>query len=265
MSRSFCYGVICLRVKSSGESNREAWFLSAEEGIIKATVFGGPKSRLRSQVSPFHQGRLWIYHDPVKDTRKVTDFDVENWRPGLRELYERTMTADSLAETILATHAGGGAWKKALDFAGKALDCIETANEKTCARILLHFLWVWTELLGVQPDLNHCGACACEAPGDGILWYNLREGSLFCKNCRNTSVDFEYGSAHAPGQDRDYPENRDLVLEPGSRRWLLVIKDLDPHEALRYSPDNTGLRQARFLVLGILTEALGKRLPLWDL
>ena len=96
MSRNFSYSVLTLRVRPSGESNREAWFLSAEEGIFKATVFGGPKSRLRSQVAPFHQGRLWIYHDPVKDSRKVTDFDVSSWRPGLRELYERVMAADAL-------------------------------------------------------------------------------------------------------------------------------------------------------------------------
>jgi DNA repair protein RecO (recombination protein O) len=54
MSRSFTFPALCLRVRPSGESNREAWFLSGEEGIVKVTVFGGPKSRLRSQAAAFN-------------------------------------------------------------------------------------------------------------------------------------------------------------------------------------------------------------------
>jgi len=243
MSRSLSYQALTLRVRASGESNREAWFLSAEEGIFKATVFGGPKSRLRSQVAPFHQGRLWIYRDPVRDSRKVTDFDVRNWRPGLRELYERTMAADALAETGLATHGGGGGWGTALRLAGEALDSLEKADEKTCTRIILHFLWAWTEFLGSKPDLSRCVSCACEVPGDTVLWYEPGEGGLYCDTCRSDSG---------------------ISLRPGARRWLLAIQNVSSRESLRYNLDNSSLQQARTLVLGILCGILGKRLPLWD-
>jgi DNA repair protein RecO (recombination protein O) len=240
-------------VRPSGESNREAWFLSAEEGIFKATVFGGPKSRLRSQVSPFHQGTLWIYHDPVRDSRKVTDFDVEIWRPALRELYERTMAADALAETVLATHGGGGAWNTALDMAAKTLDCLESGDEKNCARILLHFFWAWTDFLGIRPDLSRCHSCACEIPFDKLVWYDQAEGSVFCGNCISG-----YRAA------LDYKIARNLPLDPGPRRWLLAIGGIEPGESLRYTLDAASLRQAGTLILGILTGAIGKRLSLWD-
>ncbi|MDR1286997.1 MAG: recombination protein O N-terminal domain-containing protein, partial [Treponema sp.] len=114
MARSFIYSALVLRVRSSGESNREAFFLTAEEGLVRATVFGGPKSKLRAHVAPFHRGTLWVYHDPVRDSRKVSDFDVQLWRPGIRESYERTMAASSLAETILAAYGGGGGWSGGL-------------------------------------------------------------------------------------------------------------------------------------------------------
>lgn len=71
MSRTFTHQALVLQVRSSGESNREAVFLSAEEGILRATVFGGPKSKLRAYVAPFHAGTLWIYRDPVRDYRKI--------------------------------------------------------------------------------------------------------------------------------------------------------------------------------------------------
>ena len=243
MSRSVSLSVLTLRVRASGEANRDAWFLSAEEGIFKATVFGGPKSRLRSQVAPFHQGRLYLYHDPVRDSRKVTDFDVENWRPDLRKLYERIIAADTLAETVLATHGGGGGWGTALKLTGEALDSLEHADEKTCVRIVLHFLWAWTEFLGSKPDLSRCVSCACEGSGDGVLWYEVGEGGLYCDACRSDSG---------------------IRVGPGARRWLLAIQNLGSREALRYNLDNSSLQQARALVLGILTEALGTRLSLWD-
>jgi DNA repair protein RecO (recombination protein O) len=179
----------------------------------------------------------------VKDSRKVSDFDVENWRPGLRELFDRTMAADALAETVLATHGGGGGWGTALKLTGEAFDSLEQADEKLCIRIVLHFLWAWTEFLGNKPDLSHCVSCACEVSGDGVSWYEAGEGSLYCDKCRPDSG---------------------ICVGSGARRWLLAIQNLGSRESLRYNLDNSSLRQARALVLGILTEALGRHLPLWD-
>jgi DNA repair protein RecO (recombination protein O) len=152
MPRTFTYTALVLRSRASGESNREAWFLTAEEGIIQATVFGGPKSRLRAHVAPFHSGPLWIYRDPVRDSRKVTDFDVKDWRPGIREQYDRTMAADALAETILASHGGGGNWETAFALAGKTLNALEGAEDQNCLPVLLHFFWNWLDILGLRPE-----------------------------------------------------------------------------------------------------------------
>jgi len=262
MPRSYSYSVLCLSVRPSGESNREACFLSAEEGIFKAVVFGGPKSRLRSNVAPFNQGRIWIYHDPVRDSRKVTDFDVQTWRPGLREFYERVMAANSLAETVLATHAGGGSWEIALKLATDTLDSLENSDEKTCVRVLLHFFWKWADFLGVRPGLETCvcGAhtfktSASKAMVDELLWYNIDESVLYCEKC-------EPGFA---GSVRKIDSGAVIAVRPGACRWLLTVENLYSKDALRYSLDNSSLRQARNLILGILTETLGKRLPLWDM
>ena len=152
MARNFTYQALTLRLKPSGESNREAWFLTAEDGILKATVFGGPKSRLRSHVAPFHEGTLIIYHDPVRDSRKVSDFDVQSWRPGLRELWERAMAADAVAETILYSQGGGGNWSGALKLSGEVLDALSEADAASCQAIALYFFWHWAHILGVRPD-----------------------------------------------------------------------------------------------------------------
>jgi DNA repair protein RecO (recombination protein O) len=242
MSRSAAYSALVLRARPTGESNREAWFLTAEEGIIRATVFGGPKSRLRAHVAPFHQGTLWVYHDPVKDSRKVTDFDVRSWRPGIREQYERVAAATAVAETILTAHGGGGAWSGALALADGTLDALGEADTENCRRLLIHFLWNWAELLGIRPGLDRCASCACDSPPNEVLWYSLREGSLLCSSC-------------AEG---------DLPLGPGARRWLKTVETLSPSLIGRYTMDSQSLREALLVVTELLAGVLGKRLSTWD-
>ena len=163
MSRTVIYSALVLRSRPCGESNNEVTLLTGEEGLIKATLFGGAKSKLRSFAAPYNSGRVWVYREPVKDYRKVDDFDVQSWRPGLRELYERTMAASGIAETILASYGGGGDWGNALKLAELALDTLEDANEEKCERILVRFLWRWTEFLGIQSETDMNGKSLSEA------------------------------------------------------------------------------------------------------
>jgi DNA repair protein RecO (recombination protein O) len=152
--RLFTYSALVLRVRPSGEANREAWILTAEEGVLRATVFGGPKSKLRAHVAPYHRGKLWIYRDPVRDSRKITDFDVQSWRPGIRESYERSSAAAAIAETILAAYGGGGSWQEAFGLADASLGALESADAGGCERAFIYFLWKWAGILGIRPNLN---------------------------------------------------------------------------------------------------------------
>ncbi|MDR2314152.1 MAG: recombination protein O N-terminal domain-containing protein [Spirochaetaceae bacterium] len=236
MQRSFSCSALVLRVRPSGESNREAAFLSAEEGIITATLFGGPKSALRSHVSPFNSGTLWIYRDPAKDFRKVSDFDVRSWRPGLRDLYERSSAASRIAASLLGSHGGGGPWAEVLALSAGALDALEGADEVCCERILFHFLWNWAALLGNRGDPGRCASCACEPAGDGVLWY-VPGGGFLCADC-----------VHRESRGRG------LALGAGARRWLLAVQDLQPPELARYGLDSASLGELRTLITHLETE-----------
>lgn len=244
MPRSFSYSALTLRVRQSGESNREAWFLTAGEGLVKATVFGGARSRLRSQVAPYHEGRLIVYHNPVKDYRKVTDFEVQSWRPGIRELWERTAAAGALAETILFSHGGGGNWPEALKLAGTVLDILSGASTGACPRIIIYFLWHWIQILGIKPELSHCALCN-KIQNEAFLWYSGRKEAIFCEKCRS-----EQGLT--------------LRIGPGSRQWLANIEKIPPEALETYPVDALSLDQAKALSTAILENALGKRLATWD-
>ncbi|AEF85558.1 putative recombination protein O [Treponema primitia ZAS-2] len=224
MARLFTYSALILRVRSVGEANRDAWFLSAEEGILRATVFGGPKSKLRAYVEPYHRGDLWVYRDPVRDSRKVTDFDVQSWKPGIREAYIRSAAASAIAETVLATHGGGGNWAEAFKLVDASLEALDSADDPCCARIFIHFLWNWAEFLGVRPD-PEARDNACDPPENGVPW-------------------------NKPG--------------PGALGWLRAVQDLSPVQLTRYTLDESSARQARGFVTAVMADALGKRLGTWD-
>ncbi|MDR2134424.1 MAG: DNA repair protein RecO C-terminal domain-containing protein [Treponema sp.] len=250
MPRNFTRKALILRTRPSGESNREVWFLCAEEGILRATVFGGPRSRLRSHAAPYHSGTAWIYHDPVKDSRKLGDFDVGFWRPGIREQYERTMTAGAVAETILASHGGGGIWEAALGLADAVFDALDGADGALCEKIFIYFLWRWADILGARPDLNRCVSCGREAgTGRGAapaerLFFSAGEGGFLCGDC-------------AGGQPLP-------AAGPGCRSWLAAAEALPPSRLGSCSADEISSREALALVRAVAGEALGRIPSTWD-
>jgi len=244
MSRTAVYSGLVLRNRPSGESNSEVTMLTAEEGIIKATVFGGPKSKLRAHCAPYNSGQVWIYRDKSKEYAKISDFDVHSWRAGLRELYERTMSAGAVAETILSSHGGGGEWGGALNMAVETLDTLESANEELCEKLLIHFLWRWAGFLGIQPHLENCAACGKDA-GNNTLFFSAREDAVFCAACAAEQQSL-------------------LQLNPGCRRWLSAVSTLEAAQIHRYSMDNKSFNEAKSLVTAILTGAIGKKLNSWD-
>jgi len=254
MSRTAVYSAIILRNRHSGESNSEVTLLTAEEGIIRATVFGGAKSKLRSHSAPYNSGRVWIYRDKAKDYAKLSDFDVQSWRPGLRELYERTMAAGALAETILSSLGGGGEWRIALQLAISSMDTLENADEELCERILVHFLWRWSDFLGIQPQVKCCSICGNETQ-ESPFWFSSPENGIFCPDCVT-------GNDICP-QDRSLSQGL-IKLNPGSRRWLSAVKPLEPSFLYRYSMDSSSFNEAKAFVFTVLAGALGKRLASWE-
>ncbi|MDR2746243.1 MAG: recombination protein O N-terminal domain-containing protein [Treponema sp.] len=244
MPRTFICQALVLKTAPFGESNREAWFLTASEGILRAAVYGGPKSRLRSHVSPFHSGTLYYYLDPVRDSRRVNDFDVGSWRPGLRELYERAMAAAGMADTILASHGGGGNWEQALSLAETSMEALAEAAAGMVSRVFTQFLWNWAGFLGLRPDLEAPDPenRPCEALPDELLWFDRLEG--------------EFRRDAGSG-------NRFLPLNAGARRWLLAAQNLEPARLDRVTADAVSLAQARTAATALMAGILGKELSSW--
>lgn len=143
---------LVLRLRPFGESNKEAVFLTPEEGIVRAVVYGGAKSKLRAYVSPFQTGTLYLYGAKGQD--KVSDFDVRAWRPELRELLERVRAAAFICGAALDGEGGGVMSGAAFALANACLDALQGADSFMSEKIRVHFLWNWLEILGLRPEFT---------------------------------------------------------------------------------------------------------------
>ncbi|MCA1949167.1 MAG: DNA repair protein RecO [Treponema sp.] len=250
MSRSKTCTALVLQVRQSGEQNREAVFLSREEGILKATLFGGPKSKLRAYVSPFHEGILWYYEDPVRNTKKITDFDVRHWRPALRESYAHLMAGSALLEIVLASQGSGGPWQEAFTLLSETLETLSTIQEAGIPVIVTYFIWNWLKVLGLLPELEHCQNCACNVRPDEVVWYSSLEQQAYCSSCGEPIQRTE--------RERLFPING------GGRRWVARILELPASQVERYRVDEQTLAQVQRLGTELLQQALSRPISYGD-
>ncbi len=185
MNRNWSTKAQVLSVQHSGEDNRNVTLLTQEKGVIQAVLYGGPKSRLRSLVSPYHFGTAWLYTDEVRHTTKIADFDVLSYRSEIRENLFKTCAAGLCAELVSKTHSGtdfSDIWLYTSSF----LDGICVVNETEARTALLRFLWRYLFLLGFQPDPCRCERCGenmCAIGAKTKVFYSLHESAFYCSDC----------------------------------------------------------------------------------
>ncbi len=260
MERSKRLRALVLGLRDSGATQREATFLSDEEGLMRATVWGGAKSSLRSLVAPWHLGTLYLYHNPVRNASKVSDFDVVNQFAGIRENLDRSWAANAISEVILSSpgaaanqNDAAAPHTEALALAIDTLEALDVANEAACKPLFLRWLWRWLDLMGLAPDPRRCADCACELSADAVVWYLSREGVILCEVCRDRIRNEGFS---APGLSS--------ALSPALRRWLSGPCMRPALPLARASLDRSLLAEAGLLVPALAREAMGRELSVWN-
>lgn len=157
-NRSWSSEALVLSLKTFGEGHRNALLLLPDTEhsckLVDAAVFGGPKSKLRSMVIPYHTGEVWIYSNPIKNSNKISDFKVSDYRIGLSDNLTRIWCAAFAAELAVKLK-GNIDWQIINSF----LTGIAVSSESECRTALLRFLWRVISLSGLAPDMEHCCRC----------------------------------------------------------------------------------------------------------
>ena len=190
MNRTFSTSAIVVSLKPAGENNSNVTLITEARGIVYATLYGGPKSKLRSLVSQWHSGIIYLYENPEHNQIKISDFDVKNYHVSFSQNLFKYYAASLAAELAIKTKCAGSAgnneqcWKLVSGF----LDGLELATEEQGRLGLVRFLWRFLELQGIRPDSTYCGSCGKsfltgEFAPDAETYYNRSDNNFICPDC----------------------------------------------------------------------------------
>ena len=239
MNRNSIVQGLVLATKPVGENNRLATVLTPDRGVLTAMVFGGRKGKLKSSVSPYHSGTMWLYIDAVKQSIKVNDFDPVKYRSDIRTNLYKTYAAALCAEIIIKNHCFASnvitpnhfedtteLWVLANAF----LDGLHVSSENEARIGTLRFIWRYLGYLGVQYDTERCNYCQ-----NPISWY-IQEQGFLCNDCSHHE-DKNSGSLLFPvGQESAHYLEAIMKLEPKAVRAMPLSQQSvqELHELLFY-------------------------------
>ena len=213
-ARNLVYDALILRARESPGGSRILTLMTAQAGLVDVFVFGGPKSKLRSLAAPYASGRAFVYLDPVKDFQKLSDFDVRDSYPAIREDLERLWSAGLVAELLIKTSGGGGDYPQVLELALDCLAALEGSRKENAEAPILIFIWRLVNLLGIGPDPTACAICGAELRPSLGGAYSFALESFLCPSCEASA-------------------ERIVPLGTGALRWLSRSLELSFAEAER--------------------------------
>ncbi len=236
---------IILTIKPQGENNRSVQILSPERGVFYATLYGGPKSKMRSLVQPFHSGTLYFYEDEAKHAIKITDFDVKNVHPTFRTNLYKMWAANLAAELMLKTKCAGEN-EASFTLLSALTDGMDLCEESGARLGMLRFLWRYMGLLGVQPDTRECSLC-----GKNL---NLSEENAFLTPLSQALVCSECLPSGDGMKNTIYTLNRECRL------YLQAINEQKPSYVRSLVLKADSVWQMKSFLYHLTQEAAGSKL-----
>jgi DNA repair protein RecO (recombination protein O) len=226
MYRSISTQAIVIRRERLGEFHKSLTLLTSDLGLITAAAYGAYKmhSHLRVGSEPFTWSRTVLYHNPVKKSYKVTDFDIQESFPDLQNDLSRIAAACLWAEVVQKSF---GAGEMTGNLFKLFLGCLRLLNAPDIVRepyVTIQFLWRFLSLAGYQPETRECERCGA-AQGDAQpAYYSSPSNAILCHSCRGPLDD---------------------VLPAGSLRYLDAIALLPLDRSIDVRLEPAGLRALR--------------------
>lgn len=240
MNRSYSTPAIIFSLRPLGENNSSVTILTPKNGISYATLYGGPKSKLRSLVSQWNSGTIWLYDNPEKKQTKISDFEVKNYHTTFTESLYKLYAASLAAEIAIKTRCAGSN-EQCFRLVSGFLDGMDLCNQEQSQVGLIRFLWRYLELLGIQPQAHCCGQCGksfLENIDESVSYYNSNDNSFICTDC---------GKGQFP-------------IKTSALQYLAAVSVLSPAEVRKLKIDKEGYIQIRDIVFFLIENSIEQRL-----
>ncbi len=202
---------------------------------------------MRSLVSQWNSGKVWLYENPEKNQIKISDFEVSNYHTSFSQNLFKSYAASLAAELAIKTRCAGSA-QQCHRLVSGFLDGMELCDEEQSRLGLLRFLWRYLELLGIQPQSHACSNCGKTfldtrfAP-EAVSYYNSMENSFICPDCAD----------HLQGENM-------LSVKNTAVQYLSALTVLTPSEARKLTIDEEIYGQIRQLVFFLIENSIDQKL-----
>lgn len=248
MNRSSSTFAIVLNLKPLGENNFSVTLLTPLQGVIYATLYGGPKSKLRSLVSQWNSGTVLLYENPEKKQTKISDFEVKNYHSTFSENLYKMYAASLVAELVIKTRCAGSN-EQCFKLVNGFFDGMQLCSEEQSRVGLIRFLWRFLELLGVQPEPHTCASCGnsfleTQFASDEFSYYNESINSFICSKCVS----------------HDYSENSFIKIKGQSLQYLAAVSYLQPSEVRKLHLDKEAYDYIKQLVFFLIESNIEQKL-----
>lgn len=253
MTRNVQTRSIVISVRKIGENNGIVTILSRDYGVIYATLYGGPRSKLRGRVSQWNSGVMHLYCAHARNVEnkvKIVDFDVSNFHLSFRECIYKDFAASVAAETAVATRCAG-ATAECFTLVSAFLDGLEiTTQEYAQKASLIRFLWRYLSLLGLRGDAAVCSKCGGNTAQGAI--YSEADGGFMCLRCSNAIKMAEYEADFSASFS-----NIGAELSPEAVRYLIAVSHEPPALSRSIVLSEETLVELRVFIFSLLQKAVG--------
>ena len=216
--RNSIESAVVLKTARMGEIHRRVTLFTRERGVLYASAHGAGKSvsKLKAAAIPFAHVTAYLYHDPVRDSYKVTDVEPRDVHPAIRADLRKFFTASLWVEIVLRSHGGGSHAEAPYALLVEGLRGLDRAPASAVGPLSVQVLWRSLRQLGISPDLEYCDGCGRALRPHEELRLALRGGSR-CAGCASGPVGGQVG------------------IDAACRRFLLATGNLSLEQAGRYS------------------------------
>lgn len=248
MNRSFQTPAIVLNIRPLGENNSSVTLLTPGEGIVYTTLYGGPKSKMRSLVAQWNSGNIWLYANTERNQIKISDFEVRNYHSSFSQNLFKMYAASLAAELAIKTRCAGSN-EECFRLVSGFMDGMELCNEEQSRVGMIRFLWRYLELLGIQPLTSECSGCGKSfltssfAP-KSISYYNSIDNSFICPEC-----SAGLGS-----------ENPMIKLQFEAVQYLAAVSELSPAQVRKLAITKDTYDEMKQIVFFLIENSLEQKL-----
>ena len=207
MGRNKTVEGITLHARRFQEYHKDVTILSREGGITNCVLHGGykGKSRMAGATEPFRYGKFLLYHNPVKDSYKISDCEVldpfEEFRKDLAKIYLVSLWSEIMIKTRGAG-AGTDDGENVFLLLLNSLELLKNCPSYNLPRLDIQFLWRFLALSGLGIPGGWCVLCGRELGEKDLPVYSFSDQGFLCSGCLKDTDRNTVSGVFSPGASR---------------------------------------------------------------